>query len=136
MKKLIDREGFTDAFEVDSAGTINDFEGEFPDLRMCQHAGNRGLFLDSPVRMISEKDLKQFDYIVVMDEKNFYDLLKLDPEKRYAHKIFKMADYCPRSAVDEVPDPYMGEDDDFVRTLDILEEGCANFFQKVKDDVL
>ncbi len=135
MKGLISRKKLTDRFFIDSAGTAGHHEGEESDPRTIVHAKKRGYEVTSVSRpFLSAEDFEKFDYIVVMDDINYADLQSYDIQKKYLHKIYKMAQFCTQLTVKEVPDPYYGGPESFEQVLNILEDACQGLFEKIKTD--
>lgn len=134
MNKLVKRAGLENEIECDSAGTIAYHEGEQADARMKRHAIKRGYRLTSISRRFIEIDFQKFDYIIVMDESNYNDLLSFDFEKKYTEKIFMMTDFSKNGNYHEVPDPYYSGPESFELVLDILEDACAGLLNKIKED--
>jgi protein-tyrosine phosphatase len=133
MKVFIDQNGMKNKFFIDSAGTIDYHEGELPDPRMIEAASERGYNLDHKARQIRKTDLENFDYIITMDDGIHKSVLRLDPQKKYHHKIFRMTDFLTALKSDEIPDPYYGNKKDFEYTLDLIEDaskGLLNYLQK------
>jgi protein-tyrosine phosphatase len=135
MKHLLNKERLAEKIKVDSAGTIAYHEGEAPDPRMKKHAAKRGYQLASIARKFDPaKDFEAFDYIVAMDNENYFNLISQDKENKYLHKIFKMTDFCSNNFAEEVPDPYYGGPAGFENVLDILEDAAQGLLEKVKQD--
>lgn len=133
MKALVEQDGLKYKFIIDSAGTIDYHEGELPDPRMIQVASERGYNFDHKARQITKADLENFDYIITMNNGIHKSVLRLDPQKKYHHKIFRMTDFLTTMKSDEIPDPYYGTKKDFEYTLDLIEDaskGLLNFLQK------
>ena len=121
---------------VDSAGTIGYHTGESADTRMIKQASARGYELTHKARKFNpDSDFKEFDYIVTMDDQNYIDIKKLDKKNIYTSEIYKMADFSSDPEVKTVPDPYYGGPEAFDNVIDILEDACANFLNKIKDDL-
>ncbi len=136
MTKLIKDMRFENKIEVDSAGTLDFHHGEPADPRMSKHASKRGYKLTSLSRQFNpEKDFDEFDYIVTMDNNNYEDILSLDRNKKYCHKVHKIAKYFINNSYDEVPDPYYGISEGFEIVLDLLEEGNKNLLEKIRNDI-
>ena len=136
FKKIIKNANLDQKIEVDSAGTIDYHEGELPDARMRKHAAKRGYNLNSHARQFNpKKDFDEFDYIITMDDDNYNDIIRLDPDKLYRNKIIKMTDFSSDKSVKEVPDPYYSGADGFENVLDILEDSISNFLKKIQADV-
>lgn len=136
MKKFVGQEGLENLIEVDSAGTIDYHEGEPADERMQKHAKKRGYELNHIARGFDvEIDFKSADYIVTMDNDNYYDIKSFDKGNNYDHKIFKLSQFAGKIKFKEVPDPYDGNSQGFEVVLDILEDACKVLLEKIKNDI-
>jgi protein-tyrosine phosphatase len=136
MKSIIKKNNYEKFVEVDSAGTIGYHAGETPDERMQLSAKKRGYNLDSLARKFNpKKDFIYFDYILAMDNENYYTLQRLDKESRYTNKIHKIIEFSSIKNCNEVPDPYYGGPSGFETVLDILEDACMGLFIKIKDEI-
>lgn len=129
---LIEKEGLTEKFEVDSAGISDWHTGEPADRRMQQHAQKRGYNLTSISRPVKAKDFEEFDYIIAMDKTNLRDLKDRAVKPEHLKKIFLMTDFLSNPSFDEVPDPYYGGDQGFELVLDLLEDSTQNFLKFVQ----
>ena len=136
LKSIINKNNYEQFIEVDSAGTIGYHAGEPPDERMQSSAKKRGYNLDSLARKFNpKKDFTYFDYIVAMDDENYYTLLDLDKERKFINKIYKITEFSSLRNFDSVPDPYYGGPSGFEIVLDILEDACMGLFIKIKDEI-
>jgi len=136
MNKIIEENNLKHKIETDSAGTIGYHAGEPADPRMSRHAAKRGYKLTSLARRFNpKKDFQEFDYIITMDDNNYEDILSLDIQGQYYHKVHKMAKYFTDHSHTEVPDPYYGGSDGFEVVLDLLEEGNKNLLDKIRKDI-
>ena len=134
-KSLISKRSLKDKIQVDSAGMIDYHTGEGADPRMLQHASERGYKLTHKARQFNpKKDFKEFDYLVTMDDQVFMDVNKLDKEKVYSSKIYKMAKFCSHYNIKSIPDPYDEGPEAFENVLDLLEDACGYFLDKIKDE--
>lgn len=122
LQHLVAARGLTDAVFIDSAGTSGYHIGELADPRMRRAAKERGIELTSRSRMISPRDLSEFDLIVVMDRGNYREVLSLweGPNAKVRMLSDFLEDHWPR----EVPDPYYGGDAGFAEVLDMLAAAC------------
>ncbi len=127
---VLDERGLSSQFVVDSAGTSSFHVGERADARMREHAGRRGIELPSRARQFVANDFKTFDAIIVMDDSNYENCLKLAKSDEDQKRLLKMADFCPQSGLSEVPDPYYGGAQGFEQVLDMVQEGCENLLKK------
>ncbi len=132
LKSLINRNGLKDKILVDSAGTIDYHEGEFPDIRMIEVAEERGYKLNHKARQILKSDLEKFDYIITMDDQIYTSVKRLDLKKEFHNKIFKMTDFLINLEADEIPDPYYGNKKDFEYTLDLIEDAAKGLLNHIQ----
>ncbi len=129
MKSLIEKQGLTDRFEIDSAGITGYHEGDLPDIRMREHALRRGYKLESLSRPVRTSDFYDFDLIIGMDDTNIADLKERAPDLESMNKIRKMTEFNRTYAHDHVPDPYYGGASGFELVLNLLEEACSNLLE-------
>ena len=136
MESLVFQHNQQEEISVDSAGTIGYHAGASPDPRMFNQALTRGFELKHKARKFNpDRDFKEFDYIVTMDDQNYIDVKNLDNKNLYSSKIYKMADFSSDQNVKIVPDPYDGGLEAFNSVIDILEDACANLLDKIIDDI-
>jgi protein-tyrosine phosphatase len=130
---LISKANLRDNFIVDSAGTSGAHAGEKADGRMRSHALKRGIELTSLSRQFVYGDFAKFDYIIVMDDSNYQNVLRLDPIGEYAHKLYRMRDYLSSKyqSFKEIPDPYYGGSEGFELVLNLLEDGCRHLLNQL-----
>jgi protein-tyrosine phosphatase len=133
MNYLIEREGLAGKITCDSAGTAGYHIGAPPDPRMQVAGKARGLSMVGTARQLVPMDLREFDLILAMDRSNYRDILSLDPQGKYHHKVKMMCSYCTKYNVQEVPDPYYGGPEGFNFVLDLLEDACTNLLQSLKN---
>jgi low molecular weight protein-tyrosine phosphatase len=135
MKRVIEDADLENSFEVDSAGTIAYHAGEGADERMKHHASKRGYDLTSIARRFNPaKDFENFDYIIAMDNDNYYNIKSMDEKDKYDDKIYKMTQFCTRHDDEIVPDPYYLGAEGFENVLDILEDACDGLLEKLKNE--
>ena len=120
-------------FIVDSAGTGGWHAGELPDKRSISTAKNRGLDITSQrARQFKISDFNTFDYIYVMDNSNYKDVMALAPNEEAKSKVkLILNELFPNENVD-VPDPYYGGQDGFENVFDMLNEACDVIVGKLK----
>jgi protein-tyrosine phosphatase len=120
-------------FIVDSAGTGGWHAGELPDKRSISTAKNRGLDITSQrARQFKISDFDTFDYIYVMDNSNYKDVMALAPNDEAKSKVkLILNELFPNENVD-VPDPYYGGQDGFENVFNMLNEACDAIAGKLK----
>ncbi len=112
-------------FVIDSAGTGNWHVGNAPDPRSIKIARDKGLNISNlQGRQFSKRDFTDFDYIYVMDNQNYKDVINLAPNPEAISKVKLILDEIfPGENVD-VPDPYFGLQDGFEKVYMMLDEAC------------
>lgn len=124
MNHLLEAQGLSDRVTCDSAGTSGYHIGEPPDRRMTLAAHQRGIAMRGAARQFQRSDFEHFDLILAMDADNYDDILSLDSQGQYRHKVRLMCDFCTRHSVRAVPDPYYGGPEGFDKVLDLLTDAC------------
>ena len=133
FENIVKENGMQDLIEVDSAGTYGGHRGELPDRRMRTAAMYRGYALTHQSRQVKSIDLIDFDMIVAMDDLNYEDLMRIAPSVEDSRKIRRMADFLTTHKISYIPDPYYMGTEGFTLVLDLLEEGCRNLFNEIKN---
>lgn len=129
MNYLIEQENLGQSIVCDSAGTCSYHVGSPPDSRMTAAARARGIDLVGQARQFKATDFVAFDLILAMDQENYRDILALDPQGQYRHKVRLMCDFCQQHTLKEVPDPYYGGPEGFNRVIDLLLDACQGLLQ-------
>lgn len=121
-----------DQFIVDSAGTGDWHVGRQPDSRSIAIAKLRGLDISRQKgRLFTAKDFETNDYIFVMDNSNYKDVIQLAPNQEAKSKVsLILNDLFPDENVD-VPDPYYGMEDGFSNVYGMLDEVCEIIAKKL-----
>lgn len=135
FEHLVKQEGLEGSIQIDSAGTSSSHVGEKADRRMRNHAIRRGYELKSLSRQFIAADFEKFDYIVVMDDSNYSNVMRLDHNDLYSNKVYKMVDFCTKMKPKEVPDPYYGGEQGFETVLDIVEDASHGLLQVIKKEL-
>lgn len=133
MQKYVDDARLSNDFEIDSAGLYGGHAGELPDHRMRQHARKRGYNLDHRSRPVTTSDFDYFDLIVAMDDSNFSRLKSMAPTIEDEDKVVRMINYVKGFPYyHSVPDPYYEGAEGFEIVLDLLEDGCRNLLNELR----
>ena len=133
FQNLIIDKGIDNQFRVDSAGTGSWHIGKKADSRMRFAAKQRNINITSNARQICKDDFHKFNYILVMDDSNYRNVLDLKNQLKGADiaKILRIQDFAAIFPEKEVPDPYFGGDDGFDHVLDILEDSVSCFLEHI-----
>lgn len=133
FQHLVSEAGLDGEIGIDSAGTIGYHAGSPPDGRMRAVLEERGYRVFGRSRPLSADDLETFDLILAMDGENLDDARRLDGEGRYREKIRLFTSFCRRFDESAVPDPYYGGDRGFYHVLDMIEDGCVNLLEHLRE---
>ena len=137
MRQMVEERALYNDIIVDSAGIGSWHVGEMPDPRMRKHAARRGYDL-SPLRarQFRSDDFQKFDYIIVMDEENYHDVMARGGVYADARKVLRMKDYFIRyKGQQSVPDPYYGGAEGFEQALDVIEDGCEGLLKDLVNKI-
>ena len=132
MRHLLQQQQMAD-IQCDSAGTSSYHIGSPPDRRMAAAAQQQGITLTGQARQFKPQDFETFDWILAMDDDNYRDILRLDPEGRYRHKVRKICEFCRHHTDQDVPDPYYGGADGFRYVIDLLMDACTGFLEHLQN---
>ncbi len=131
FRKQVADAGRTADFTIDSAGTLGYHAGKGPDSRMAATLSARGYTISGKARQIRERDLEDFDLILVMDQDNLSNVRALDRQQQHRDKIRLFTDYCTEHDAHEVPDPYYGGQAGFENVADLVEDAAAGLLASV-----
>lgn len=121
-----------DKFIVDSAGTGSWHIGQSPDERSVAVAKKNGLDISNQRgRQFCSADFDTFDYIYVMDNSNYENVIALAKTNEQKAKVkLIMKELTPEQNKD-VPDPYFGMHNGFDIVYAMLDEVCDVIAQKL-----
>jgi protein-tyrosine phosphatase len=128
FKHKIKSRGLEKWIEADSCGTSNYHIGDTPDPRTISNAARNGVVIDHCGRQLSPEDLRDFDFILAMDNSNYINILRLPGSDAYAHKVRLAREFDPKGK-GEVPDPYYGAEKGFQEVFDILDRTLDEFIK-------
>lgn len=132
MQSIVEHNGRSDDFLIDSAGMGSWHVGQLPDRRMRGHGARHGYDFCSRARQFSCSDFGRFDLIVTMDDENYHDIVSMATSPEECRKVVHMTDYLTRHPGQQtIPDPYYGGDRDFELVITLLEDACQGLFQSI-----
>jgi len=118
-------------WSVDSAGTANYHIGKAPDQRMIKTAAQYGTPIDFlRARQFTSTDFQHFDLILVMDQSNYQNVIRLASSNEEIKKVHFLLDYLYPGQSAEVPDPYYGTQKDFEEVYQLLDKATDALIQK------
>lgn len=117
---------------VDSAGTGNWHVGEAPDKRSVATARKFGVDISQQkCRQITKSDFETFDYIYVMDNSNYKNVMAIAPNEKAKQKVKVILNELYPNQDLEVPDPYYGDLQGFEKVYKMLDEVCDVIANKI-----
>lgn len=121
-----------DKFIVDSAGMGNWHVGKKPDSRSIATALKNNLDISNQqCRQFCIADFDAFDYIYVMDNSNYDDVIQLAKNEDQKNKVKMILDELfPGEKVD-VPDPFNGILNGFDNVYAMLNESCDGIAERL-----
>jgi protein-tyrosine phosphatase len=121
---------------VDSAGTGSWHAGNPPDIRSIEIAEKYGIDISQHrARHFSSNDFNTFNKIIVMDTKNYKDLLNLSSSQIDSDKIKLLLSYTYKNERASVPDPYYGGDDGFENIYKLINSACNEIIKEIIKDI-
>ncbi len=113
FRHLVSGAGLSEKIEVESAGVGNWHAGQQP------HPGTLAMLKQHQIevggkraRQITRADLRDFNYVVAMDEENVGDIQAL-----FGRRVPRLLEFVPGSRTLDVPDPYYNGKFDIVYEL-------------------
>jgi protein-tyrosine phosphatase len=117
-------------FIIDSAGTGGWHAGESPDQRSIETAKQNNIDISNQkARKFSIADFDLFDYIYVMDQSNYKDVINLAPNKVSKAKVTLILGDSK-----EVPDPYYGGQEGFENVYYLLNQACEEIAKNLSSN--
>jgi protein-tyrosine phosphatase len=133
FRHMVTQAGLGNRFEIDSAGTSAYHIGDPPDERTTSVARARGIELNGSARQIKPADLRDFDYVLVMDAQNMSRVQQLAKEAKPTAEVRMLRDFDDEVDGDlDVPDPYYGGARGFEQVHDIVERACAQLLEHIR----
>ena len=117
FRKKVQDAGLADVIEIDSAGTGNWNVGKSPDPRAVRTAAHYGVEVGGTARQLTADELEQWDLIIVMDQSNYDNVIRLGAP---VDKVRKLRDFDPEGQ-GGVADPYYGDEDGFHETYRVID---------------
>ncbi|RAR75773.1 protein-tyrosine phosphatase [Flavobacterium aciduliphilum] len=121
-----------DTFVVDSAGTGPWHVGKHPDERSIATSLKNGIDISAQRgQLFTPAHLDTFDYIYVMDNSNYSDVMAMAKNEAHKSKVSLILEALfPGEHVD-VPDPYYGLQNGFDMVFEMLDEATDVIAKKL-----
>ena len=116
---------------VNSAGTGNYHIGEAPHHSSQKIAKLNGVNIsEQKCKQFKKTDFEEFDKIYVMDNDNYNDVKKMSGSYFAENKIDLILNELYPNQNREVPDPWYGGFEDFIKVYAMLDEVCEVIIKK------
>ena len=137
LRRRFDEAGLGDDVVVDSAGTGAWHVGDDADPRALATLSEAGYDLAHAARRFESEWLERSHLILAMDRANFEALLELAERHDVAPEHVRLLrSFDPTAGPDaEVPDPYYGGADGFVRVLEMIERAAEGVVAQVRTEL-
>ena len=131
FRALVERAGLADSFEIDSAGTSDQFVGRPPAPEAIEIAASRGYDIsDIRSRKVTADDIARFDYPLAMDGSHLVEMRWLAP-RALSGKPKMFLSFAPPIGVTDVLDPMGGPKSEFALALSLIEAGCKGLLAEL-----
>jgi|ERR1043165_7168672 protein-tyrosine phosphatase len=118
-------------WEVDSAGTSDEHEGEEPHRRSIACLKRHAIDISAQrSRQITKRDIKTFDLIYVMDNYNYRNVINLCDTEEEMQKVKMIMNELHPGEDEVVPDPYYGVDSDYEHVYQMLDKATDAIIHK------
>jgi protein-tyrosine phosphatase len=132
FKHHVAQAGLSDHIGVDSAGTGGWHEGELPDTRTLATLNKYGLDSTARARQIRPRDMREFQYIIVMDRTNHSAVRKLHTSRNSTAALHLMREFDPEPGDGEVPDPYSDNLEAFDHVYHMLDRSTRRLLDHIR----
>lgn len=117
---------------VDSAGTAAYHIGNKPDVRSIAVAKKYQIDITKQkARQFKSTDFEDFDYIYVMDQSNYQNVIALATTAQQKAKVTLIMDELYPNQGIPVPDPYYGGEQGFEDVFAMLDKVCEKIAAKL-----
>ena len=129
---MINKENLNDYFYVDSMATSREEIGNgiYPYAKAELDKHNINGYASHRAKQFTMKDYNEFDYIIVMDEMNKYNLMRIIKEDK-DNKVHKLLDFTPNPK--EIEDPWYSGN--FEKVYKEIDNGCRCFLEYLKTKI-
>lgn len=124
FRHIAKQRGYGGQFKIGSAGLGSWHIGRPPVQRAQDALRGMGIDIsDIRARRVTPEDFESYDLILAMDRSNRNALMRMAPA-HYSEKIKLFLTYAPNLSVQEVPDPFFGDMDNFDYVCQLVDAAC------------
>jgi protein-tyrosine phosphatase len=114
---------------ADSAGTGHWHVGERAHQGTRKVLQQQGIEYDGRARLITRRDLEEFDYVVTMDAHNLADVRAMGQGRA---EVVPFLQFAPNAGVSDVPDPYY--DGRFREVYDLVSQAADGLLAHIREE--
>ena len=130
FQDLVAREGLSDQFEIDSAGTSAYHVGEPAHRGTLAILRQHDIPYEGRSRQVVDEDFWDEDsYIIAMDQSNLDRLFRRFGDHP---RVYRLLDFAPQCGEENVPDPYYH--DNFPYVYELVAAGCRGLLAQIKKE--
>ena len=124
---MVNKEGVSDRFEIDSAATSTEEIGNLPHYGTVSELRKHNIpLIPHRARQLTKADESYYDYLIGMDTANIRNMRRIVGDSDKIYKLMSFAD-----SGKDVADPwYTG---DFAETYADVKLGCEKLLEKLKE---
>ena len=131
FRQMVAQAGLSQQIAIDSAATSHWEVGSPPHRGTLAVLRRQGIDPGNRrARQMNAGDLRDFDYIVAMDEENLADIGLLGAVA--PGKVTRLLDDAPHNELRNVPDPYY--DNSFDKVYELVTAGCTGLLKRICDE--
>ena len=132
LQQKIDSAGFD--IKIDSCGTGAWHVGESPDRRAQAIMISKGMDISQlRARQFSKTDFSDFDFIYVMDDSNYKDVVRLADNEEEESRVRLILNESNPNSNTPVPDPYYGGVNGFETVFRLLDNACDMIINRLSE---
>lgn len=132
FRHVVNERGLAQQIDVDSAGTASWHVGKVPHVGTREKLDELNISYEGmTARQVTAEDLREFDYVVTMDEQNKQDVINTFGVHNDV-VVCKLMDFVPNPQEENVPDPYYTGDFDY--TYELVAEASHRLLQHIKNN--
>ena len=130
FQQLVDEEGLSKHFEIDSAGTSSWHVGERAHPGTRDELARHGINYRGRARRLQRQDtVDKKTYLIAMDSSN---LRTIQMDFGYHDRLYRLLDFATNSTVLDVPDPYYSGNFDYV--YELVEDGSRGLLANIRKE--
>ena len=131
LRTFSGRGGLEKNFDIAIAATFDGHAGDPPSLLAIEVAAARGYDIHAfRARPLQSEDIVRYDHVMAMD-RDVLAAVRWAAPGGFVDRPQLLMRYAPGNMGNDITDPFGGTRDDYERTLDLIERGCAGLMMEI-----